>query len=350
MTVCYFGSYEPQYPRNVITMKGFKALGWDIIECNDRTGGIKHYLGLINQFVKGCRKSNLIFIGVLGHYDVPLAWIMAKAFKKKIIFDAFYSVYDTYVEDRKAYKKWSLNALRFYFYDWISVRLADKVILDTNEQIEYFIKEFHLSGKKFFELPVCADDQIFKKGSIKKHTVPTIGFYGSFLPLHGVSVIVEVMNILRKDSFRCYLLGSGPGLKVIKKEVTNRRLKGKIKFYKNLPYSDLPKFFTMIDLFLAGPFGNTNKAQRILLAKTVEALSFGIPTVITKTPACKRLIGKYKNNVIWVENNKPDTLTKIIKDFFKTFDQKNAQFKQSKDDFPLSFLNFTKKMNEIITY
>ena len=166
--------------------------------------------------------------------------------------------------------------MRFYFYDWISVRLADKVILDTQENIDYFIKKYKARRNKFFELPVTADPDIFKTSPHKKHKVLTAGFYGSFMPLHGADTIVDAANILKTEKIKFYLLGIGPGALKIKKKIKNLGISNKVVFEnKKIAYNQLPRFLAKIDLFLAGPFGETDKAKRVLPAKAVEALKAG---------------------------------------------------------------------------
>lgn len=312
-SVCYFGSYKKDYPRNLLTQKAFKELGWNVIECHDDNGGIKHYTKLIRMFKKDGKKAGLIFIGVLGHYDVPLAWILAKIFNKKIIFDAFYPLYDSYVNDRKSIKRFSLTALRMYLYDLFSINMADRVLLDTKENIDYYRRHYWCSTRKFYELPVSADPLIFNSFKPKRHKIFTVGFYGSYLPLHGVETIVNAFGLISASNYKLLLLGSGPGLNQIKQKVKKMGLKKSVKFLPNTPYHNLPKFYKKIDIFLGGPFGDTEKAKRVVPAKVVESIALGVKTIIVDTPANKRLISKKMPGVYWTTNNTQDLANLIVK-------------------------------------
>lgn len=351
-TVCFFGSYDRQYPRNRLTRKAFEKLGWRIIYCHNHSSGPVHYWRLVNKFLNTGHQADLIFVGVLGHFDVPLAWILAKIFRKKIVFDAFYSLYDTYIEERQITGKISFAAWRFYLYDWLSIRFADKVILDTKENIVYFVGKYKVNRHKFYELPVTVDPDIFKFKLPQKREVFTVGFYGSFLPLHGVDLIVEAIDLLKREKIKCLLTGQGYGLSQIKEKIDQLKLGDKIIFkQQKILYEKLPNFFQKIDLFLAGPFGNTKKAKRVLPAKVVEALSVGVPTIIRKTATTYRLLESYKRNVIWLEDNKPATLARKISLIMESNSIRNRNSDDSGyfNRSELSFASFKDKFKKIIS-
>lgn len=349
-TVCFFGSYTSSYSRNLLTKKAFKKLGWEVTYCNDQGGGIRHYKNLLLSFFKEGKDCSIIFIPVIGHFDVPLAWVLAKVFKKRLIFDAFYSLYDTYVEDRKSVSRFSIKALRYTFYDWIAVILSDKVILDTKENMEYFIKRYKLSSQKFYELPVTVDEDIFKPRSKKVNKKFTIGFYGSFMPLHGVDLIVNSIYELRDQDIKCILLGIGPGVKDIQKQVKKLKLEKVITIInKKIDYEELPEFIASVDIFLSGPFGSTDKAKRVLPLKAVESLSLNQSTIVAKTPTTFRLLGSYKGEIHWLEEITPTALAKLI---IKLKEKSRKSINRHQDYFSssdLSFKSYTNKLSSILS-
>ena len=110
MTICYFGIYDKNYSRNKILISGLKKNGVEVIECNDRTKSLIKYFKLIGQYWRKGRHSDLVIVGFPGQTIMPLAKLICR---KKIVFDAFLSVYDSYVFDRKTIKPESLKA-RYY--------------------------------------------------------------------------------------------------------------------------------------------------------------------------------------------------------------------------------------------
>lgn len=344
-TVCYFGSYDKRYSRNRLNMKAFRFKGWSIVECNDRSVGLGHYLKLIKKYFEQGKDADVIFIGFLGHFDVWMGWLLSRISRKKLIFDAFYSLFDTYIEDRKLYSKKSLAAIKFYFYDWLSVSLADRVILDTQENIKYF-KKYNQNKNKFFELPVTADPEIFKFNPPSDFKEVRLGFYGSFLPLHGIENIVDAINIIKNEKVKLFILGSGQMLDSIKKKIKKLSLGKYIEVDERLvPYETLPKFYKKINLFLAGPFGKTEKASRVVTAKTIESLSVGLPTVVVETPATLVILKDVKEKIIWIKDSNPKTIARAIQEFYNN---PPARFFKKNDNFSRSNLNFKNYASRLV--
>jgi len=158
--ICYFGDYDPEYARNRVIIKGLKENGVEVIECNDRARGVKKYLNLFKKFKSIKGKFNFV---IVGYSDSRFPLILAKLLTRKpVIWDAFYSIYDSYVFDRKLVKPKSLKAKYYWFMDWLNCKLADKILLDTNAHIDYFVKTFRIDRMKFVRVFIGADDGIFK--------------------------------------------------------------------------------------------------------------------------------------------------------------------------------------------
>lgn len=353
-SVCFFGSFVPFYSRNLLTAKAFKELGWEVIHCNERSGGIFHNFRLFFNFLLHSRDCPIIFVPVLGHFDIPIAWVIAKIFSKKLIFDAFYSVYDAYVLDRQLVSRRSIGALRYLFYDKIGAILPDRIILDTKENINFYKSIPKVKHKRYYELPVSVDPSLFKFSYTKPRSkVFRIGFYGSFLPLHGIENIIEAMAYLKEKNIKLTVLGYGQKLNEIKKIINQKKLQKIITLKdKMLPYKKLNSFYKSIDLFLAGPFGVTEKAGRVLPAKAVESLSIGLPTIVMETECTKRMLKNYKGNIYWLKKRDSKKLAdKII--WIKNNQQKIYEKYRNTDYFSksnLSFSNFVSKLDKIVTF
>ncbi|HEY4482777.1 MAG TPA: hypothetical protein VI953_01230 [Candidatus Paceibacterota bacterium] len=146
--VLFFGIYDPNYSRNAVLMLGFRENGWEVDECRidpKQVGGLRKYLQLWKEGkkLKG-DKFNLIIVAFPGH---TVVWLARLLFGKKIIFDMFVSLYNSEVEDRG-----NGNRMWNYLLDWYSVRLANKVLLDTNEQIKYVSNLVHVTPSKFIRV------------------------------------------------------------------------------------------------------------------------------------------------------------------------------------------------------
>lgn len=307
MKICYFGMYAPAYSRNHILIKGFKENGVEIVECNDRSHflwGVRYWKLLKKFLLIGGQNCDYIFVGFPGQTDVPLAWLLGKIFHKKVVFDAFYSLYCSYVFDRKYFSKNSWKAKFWWFIDCQSCILADKIILDTNEHIEYFVKTFKIIKEKFSRVFVGTDTEIFYPRKVKSHTDFHVGFHGSYLPLQGVDIIIESARILKNNKdIKFNLLGNGLERKKIEAMVCKYRLKN-VQFLNQVPYEELPQFISSSDLCLGGPFGGNIKSRLVIPNKVYEAMACKKPVVVGESAATQELF-KDKIHCLFVTQNSP---------------------------------------------
>ena len=177
MKICYFGIYKPDYSRNKIIMSGLKSNGAEIIECRSDKKGISKYFDLIQKHWSIRNQYDVMFVAFPGFQSVILAKFLTR---KPIIFDAFLSMYDSMVMDRKTVSPKSLKAKYFWWLDKISMTVADLVLIDTNEHKKYLSKEFNIKLEKIERVFVGADTNIFyPRDGVPKNEKFIVLFYGS---------------------------------------------------------------------------------------------------------------------------------------------------------------------------
>src|SRR4051812_39712587 len=120
MKILFFGIYNPLYARNRVISRGFEENGCDVTYCNIDPGknkGISKYIKLW-KLAKEYKDTDIDYVVVAfpGHSVMWLAKILFP--RKKIIFDAFLSLFDSNVYDRKLYGSHSLGGIKDYFLDW----------------------------------------------------------------------------------------------------------------------------------------------------------------------------------------------------------------------------------------
>ncbi len=192
-TLC-FGSYDPNYPRNRVIIKGLRENGVEVTECNDLSKIWLRYPNLIRKYKSD---YDAMIVCHPGHVNIPLAKMLTKLEAKPLIFDAFISEYDTNVFDRKLVREGSLKS-KFYFYlDKIACMLSDVVLLDTDEHINYFHKKFGIKKEKFRRIFIGADDAVFYPRKIEgKDGVFIVTLHGTFIPLQGIQYVVKAAKLL----------------------------------------------------------------------------------------------------------------------------------------------------------
>ncbi len=359
MRVCYFGTYERNYPRNRVVIEGLRKNKVNVKECHvpfwekieDKTGLSKTfflklplvYLKLILKYLR-IRRTDALIVGYIGQLDVPIAWFLTR---KPIIFNPMTSLYDTLVLDRKMFRKKSFFAKLFHFIDKLSFRLADIVCADTLEHKKYFIEEFGLKPDKVKILYIGAQEYLFFPRKSKKKNFIKVLFYGKFTPLHGTSFIIKAAKLLEKKNIKFEIIGSGQTHKEDLKLAKKLRLKN-VNFIDWVHYAELPKKIADADICLGGHFGSGGKAARVIPNKTFQMMAMKKPIIVSDSEAsreagfvdkknsifCKRIDEKaIADSILLLAKNKK-LRDKIAKNSYELFKKKysvKAIGKQMKD-------------------
>lgn len=310
MTICYFGIYNPEYSRNRVLIKGLKQNGVEVIECSSKGKGIGKYWQLFKNHYKIRKKYDLMIVGYPGYQAMILAWFLTR---KPIIFNVFTSIYDSMVWDRKLVKPKSFKALYYWLLDWFSCRLADKILLDTQEHIDYFVKTFHLDPQRFYRIFVSTDEDMLYPVSAEKKDTDNflVHFHGNFIPLQGVEYIIYAAKILENDKIKFNIIGRGQEYKKIMRLANDLKINN-INFIDPIPYEKLREYMADSDVCL-GIFGKTPKAQRVIPNKVYEAIACAKPIITGETPAIKELFTNQKNIILCRPASPEDLADKILK-------------------------------------
>jgi len=308
MNICYFGDYGAS--RNRVIIKGLEKNGIKVFECHDNSPILLRYLRLLLKYLR-LPKHDIIIVGSNGQRCVPLAWLLAKIFRKKIIFDPFISLYDTMVFDRKKVDKKSLKANYYYYLDKWSCALADNIIIDTWEHLRYFHKEFNIPKSKIRVVRIGTDDSVFfPRKTNRKESEFTIYFYGTFIPLQGIQYIIKAAKILEKERDIVFRI-IGNGQTYNKNLNLSKKLEvGNVIFFGLMSYEELSEHLAKADICL-GIFGDTNKAKRVIPNKVYDALAMGKPLITGDSLAVREVLTD-RENVLLCHMANPESLAEAI--------------------------------------
>jgi len=356
MKICLFGSYVrdshgiPSGNGGELLKKILKTQNIDSIECHEP---IKKMSSLLSSYCRLYSKHKKIDYDVMlipwrGILTLPLAKIIHK---KPIIYFPAFSIYDTLVNDRKKIKKNSIKAKFVHFVDELACKWSDKVVLESTEEINYFIKEFGLQRNKFSQLPLSADESIFQPlSNIETKDKFTVLFFGSFIPLHGTKTIVEAAQILQKnDDIEFVMCGDGqikPEIEMLiaKNHLNNVKLLGlvsKDELLDNIKNSDI----------CLGIFGNTIKAHKVVTNKVFQILASKKPLITMDSPASKEINLKNQENCILVPSADPEKLAESIMYLMQNPQKRQEISEKGYQNYTneLSMNNVGKRLVEIIT-
>ena len=311
MVVCFIAGREPTYTRNAIILKGLREQGVRIVECTDSSRSyLLRYPNVLKRFVLNNKKDlDLVFIGFLGQ---PLVPVIKRLTNKPIILDAFLSTYDTMSFDRKKSKPNSPGGRFFYWLDKHSCELADRVLLDTNSNIDYFVETFGLDREKFDRVFVGADDSLFYPREVKREDNKFgVLYYGTYHPLQGIEYIIKAAKLLESnEDIEFEIVGKGPEHKRLAELAQELNVRN-IKFIDWIRYENLPLEIAKADLCLGGHFSDIGKARRVIAGKTFQFIAMGKPVIVGDNPANRELF-KDRRNALMCEMANADALAEAI--------------------------------------
>lgn len=283
------------------------ALSVKVLGCQDKS----YVLRLIKIYVKLCAMSikdyNLVFVGFAPQLILPL---FCNKFKSKfIVEDFFISLYDTFVCDRKKFKPDSLFAKLFLHIDKVTIRMADKIIVDTVAHGNYFVEKLGADSGKINVLYLKADSEIYcvrPKIAQKQHNKKFVVLYfGSILPLQGVDIILQcVKNMDNISSVFFEIIGP-----VKNKDLKKYKDLKNVEFIPWLSQKNLAEKIAESDLCLAGHFNSMiAKASRTIPGKAYIYDSMEKPMILGDNPANHELFDEDDNRYYYVEMGNPKKL------------------------------------------
>lgn len=282
--ILFFGTYDPLYARNRVLAQACLMAGYSITHMRTEHVGLRGYIDLCVQYMRRKEAFSIMLVLFPGQKVMFLARLL---FRGSIIFDAFTSHYGGYILDRKKAGTKSIRAWWYRFLDTWSCKLAHKVLLDTQAHIDFFMREFKLPRELFHRIFVGTDESVFfPRASSAPHSEIVVHFHGTFIPLHGVEVIVEAMRMLRPQTHvRAILIGKGQTYVRVREmahEVPS------ITFIDSVSYKNLAEYIANSDICL-GIFGTSQKTDLVIPNKIFEAAASGRAIISADTPAMREL-------------------------------------------------------------
>jgi len=309
MKVCFVPTYNPNYARIQVFKKGLKLNDVELIDCSSKLKSPLKYLDIFFKFLRYKSKSDIILVGFFGQPLMPLIKLFTR---KKIVFDAFISSYNTLVEDKKTVKKDSIKSKFLFWLDSYSCKLADIVILDTTEHINYFCNTFKLKKEKFRRVFIGADEDYFNLRKKKKENDKfKVEFHGKFIPLQGTEYIIRAAKLLEKEEIEFIMIGNGQTFD--KDFLLAKRINvNNINFLGFQPLKVIAEEISTSDVCL-GVLGKSNKAGYVIPNKAYEVLAMGKPLIVADSEASKELL-KHKESAYFCERANPQAIAEAILD------------------------------------
>jgi glycosyltransferase involved in cell wall biosynthesis len=197
---------------------------------------------------------------------------------------------------------------------WI-LRRSDLILTDTDLHADFYSLEFSIPRSKVLSVPVGAVELV-QRSSVAVENFERkdfrVLFYGSFLALHGVNVIVGAAAKLKDVPIWFDFIG---GKVRDEQNLRARCLDAGVKNYTHrrwVPFATLlTEEIPSADLCLGGPFGGTPQARRVITGKTSQCMALGKATVVGKIAQDNGFVDR--KNCLLVNQNNPEALANAVR-------------------------------------
>lgn len=290
MQVCYFGAFRPSYARNDFLRRSLELAGCAITLCNVPVGWptYRKYPALIAQYLNVWRKCDIILVAEFGQTLAPLAWALGRLTRRPMVFDLVIGLYESNVIERRSHQPDEFEAKKLFWLDQMAGKLADRTLTGTAAYKDYLVSTFGFAVDKVLVAPLGVNDAVFHplpKKALSGDTL-TVLYYGSFIPNHGVEVIVQAATTLRDDRrFKFRFVGDGES-KPVAMDMAARLGLPNVEFWPRIPLEMLPTCIAEGDIVL-GVFGDTPQADKAMANKVLQGLAMKKPVVSGDTRAVR---------------------------------------------------------------
>lgn len=305
--IAYAGIYSATAPRDKVYIDELKRRGYDFVECVGTGNGLKKYMGLYRS-LKSLQDIDLVWVGYLSPLAVVVAYF---ATRKKIVYNALCSSYESYVLDRAMYPKYSLRALFLWVSDFFAFHLANVSLVESESQKQFISRVFFVNKNTLRVVYTGADESIFHPdASVKKAGVFTVAFRGMFAPATGVLVVLEAAKLLKNEAIRFWISGWGQLQDEVLRYIVTNKLEN-VELNTVFLDSDLLRQKLLSAHVLLGQFSKNSRLDRTIQHKTIEALALGMPYITRDSVSNRELLIDNKN-ALFVRPADPEDIARKI--------------------------------------
>lgn len=218
---------------------------------------------------------------------VFLLWWMSwlpRRFRPRLVADAYVSLWDAAFRDRNAGARSGFASLLVRGFEARALRAADKVLVDTLANRDWFIREFGLDPARIRAIPLALGIEygngVAERPPTGLEGAQTVLFVGTLVPLHGIDVVAGAVRLLDAREARMLFEFVGDGqdrapLARLAADLPAHRL----RWERDWQSADaVIRRMRQADICL-GVFGGDGKASRVLPFKIYLALAAGRPII-----------------------------------------------------------------------
>jgi len=303
--ILYCSSSRLKHSVNSVYIKALKTRGLGL-ETYFIKRSLSEYLFFIKKVLT--TEADIIMIG----YDSPKLVILASLLSdKKIVYNALCSVYERLVVSRGLTSRFSLRPIYYWLLDFFAVHLADVVMLETNNQINYFKKLFGGKDSKYFRAWTGVDEEnFFFIPSLKKFDKFTVVFRGMLVPEAGAEQVIYAAKKLEDLPIDFIMAASGQLLARIEKLISDLKPKN-LKIIKEFQSFDSLRELVQRSHLSLGQLSNHSRLTRTIPHKAFESFAMKVPYLTANNPGIMELLESDKTCITCEPANTDSIIEKI---------------------------------------
>lgn len=281
--VCLIGALAVDYPRNAIITAGLAAQGVqvDVRAAPKALPAMQRVRFLLENFPQA-GEYDAVILATFNQLVAPVAWLLARQRRVCLLVDYMVGQMDM-LEDRVV----PLPATKRLLYqqiDRFNLRFA-ALITDTASHRDYFQQLNGVAPRNMHILPVGVQDMA--QLPPPNYDAPLVQYAGTFIPFHGVDVILRAAQRLPHVPFE--LIGVGQHLPQAKQLSQDLALQNVTFVEGYFPRDELRRMQARSTLML-GVFSDVQKTRYVIPNKVYEALALGRPLITAQAPALEEFL------------------------------------------------------------
>lgn len=271
MHLLWWGRADEDYSRNRIILKLLDQLGVRVSSFRPLWSPTGH----IEAWPRRLPRPHILWAPCFRQKDIASAAFWARRWNAPLVVDPLISAYEKEVFEKNKVPANSAKAEKLRLWEKALFEQAAILVADTPAHGDYFRRTFKLDPRKIMVLYVGAETDLFVPQPMPPvdHSFEIL-FYGSYLALQGVDVIIDAAR-KAPPHLQWTLLGDGA-----LRASMQRRAHGvaNIRFEPWTPYQKLPDRIARAQILL-GVFGTTVKANLVIPNKMFQSMAVGRPVI-----------------------------------------------------------------------
>jgi len=310
--IYFFTLTGPGYSRSWNYFVGLRDIGIDVVFVRlDR----KKLIRSIFKFRKINTEQDIYVIMSPSHFLVPVVRILLG---KKPYLDAGWSLFEGSVISRKNFGLLFANVIKSYLIDFISSRFAQKIVLESHLQKNFYSNLFLVNKEKCYVVYTGVDEEQFQISSNMQlpknyfNNSKIVLFRGKYTREAGLEVLAAATHLLESEDITFWVVSPSIPSSIKFSHTTivlNHFLETK---------QDLARIYLGSNLTL-GQLSDHSRLNRTIPHKAFESAFFSKSYLSARTKGITELFLEGEEIICFNPNDSQD-LAYRIKDYFDHYD------------------------------